>query len=66
MNPFELASGVKTKQPMDLAILGIRNTCCEGSNDVEEMAKDHEKRKSWAIKFLKKVQVSYEKQANKS
>jgi hypothetical protein len=33
---------MKTKQPMDLTILRIRNTCCEGSKDVEEMAKDHE------------------------
>jgi hypothetical protein len=30
------------------------------------MAMDHEKRKSWAIKLLKKMQASYEKQANKS
>jgi hypothetical protein len=66
MSPFELALGVKTKQPMDLAILRIRNTYYEGSKDVEEMAKDHEEKKSWAIKFLKKMRASYEKQANKS
>jgi hypothetical protein len=66
MSPFELALGMKAQQPMDLTILRIRSICCEGSKDVEEITKDHEERKSWAIKFLKKVQVSYEKQANKS
>jgi hypothetical protein len=30
MNPFELALGVETKQPMDLTILRTRGTCCEG------------------------------------
>jgi hypothetical protein len=30
------------------------------------MAEELEERKSWTIKLLKKVQTSYEKQANKS
>ncbi len=66
MSPFELALGMKAKQPMGLAIFRIKNTCCEGNKIFEKMVKDHEERKSWAIKLLKKMQASYEKQTNKS
>jgi hypothetical protein len=46
MNPFELASGVETKQSMDLAILKTKGTHCKGNNEVEKMAKACEERKS--------------------
>jgi hypothetical protein len=50
---------------MDLTILKIKGTRCEGGKEVEKLAKEREKRKSQAIKLLKKANVSYEKQANK-
>ncbi len=61
MSPFELALGMKAKQPMDLTIFRIISTYCEGNKDVEEMAKDYEEKKTWATELLKKMQVSYEK-----
>ncbi len=66
MNPFQLASGIKVKQPMDLTIPRKRSTCHEGDKEAEKMAKEHEEKKTWAIKLLEKVQTSYEKQTNKS
>jgi hypothetical protein len=65
MSPFELALGVKAKQPMDLAIFITRGMCHEGSKEVEDMTKECEKKKTWAIKLLQKAWASYEKQANK-
>jgi hypothetical protein len=65
MSPFELALGVKAKQPMDLAIPIIRGMCHEGGKEVGEMTKKCEERKTWAIKLLQKAWASYEKQTNK-
>jgi hypothetical protein len=65
MNPFELALGAEAKQPMDLTIPRTRGICHEGDKEAEEMTKEHEKRKTQAIKLLEKVSVSYEKQTNK-
>jgi hypothetical protein len=39
MSPFELTLGVKTKQPMDLAIPITRSMCHEGGKEAEEMTK---------------------------
>jgi hypothetical protein len=61
LNPFELALGVETKQPMDLTIPKRRNTCREGGKEAKEIAKEHEKRKAHGIKLLENVQASYEK-----
>jgi len=47
--------GVEAKQAMDLTTLKTINTCCESGMDAEEMAKDCENRKSWAIKLLEKA-----------
>jgi hypothetical protein len=55
MSPFELALGVEAKQPMDLTIPKIRGTWHKGDNEAKEMAKEHEERKTWAIKFLEKA-----------
>jgi hypothetical protein len=55
MSPFELALGVETKQPMDLAILKTRSICCEGSKEAKKMATECEQRKTWAIKLLEKL-----------
>jgi hypothetical protein len=65
MSPFELALGVEAKQPIDLAIPRTRGTCHEGDKEAEKMAKECEERKGQAIKLLEKVQMNYEKQANK-
>jgi len=46
MSPFELALGVKMKQPMDLAILITRSMCHESGKEAEEMAKKCEERKT--------------------
>jgi hypothetical protein len=46
MSPFELALGVETKQPMDLAILKTKNIHCQGSKEAKEMAKECEERKT--------------------
>jgi len=64
MSPFELALGIEAKQPLDLTISRTKDTCCDDSKNVEEMAKDCEERKSWAIKLLEKMKVRYEKQTN--
>ncbi len=66
MNPFELALRVEVKQPMDLTIPRTRGIHHKGGKEAEEMAKDHEERKSRAIKLLEKMWVNYKKQANKS
>jgi hypothetical protein len=55
MSPFELALGKKAKQPMDFTILRTRGICHEGNKEAEEMTKEHEKRKTQAIKLFKKV-----------
>jgi len=47
--------GVEAKQPMDITTLKTRGTCCEGGMDAEEVAEDHEERKSRAIKLLEKA-----------
>jgi hypothetical protein len=47
--------GVEAKQAMDLTTLKTINKCCKSGMDTEEMAKDHEKRKLGAMKFLKKA-----------
>jgi hypothetical protein len=64
ISPFELALGIEAKQPLDLTIPRTKGTCCDDSKNVEKMAKDCEERKSWAIKLLEKMKVSYEKQTN--
>jgi len=64
MSPFELALGIEAKQPLDLTIPRTKSTCCDDSKNVEEMAKDCEEKKPWAIKLLEKMKVSYEKQTN--
>jgi hypothetical protein len=46
MNPFELAFGVETKQPMDLAILKTKDIHYEGNKEVEEMGNECEQRKA--------------------
>jgi hypothetical protein len=46
MNPFELALGVETKQPMDLAIVGTSSIHHKGGKEAKEMAKEHVKKKS--------------------
>jgi hypothetical protein len=46
MNPFELALGVETRQPMDIAIPKTRGTHRKGDKEVKKMAKAHEERKS--------------------
>lgn len=53
-NPLELTMGIEARQPMDLTILRVRGTCCKGSQNSEEMAKECEERKSLAMKFLRK------------
>jgi hypothetical protein len=53
--PFELASRIEVKQPMDLTIFRTKGIHHKGNKEAEKMVKDHEKRKSWAIKFLQKV-----------
>jgi hypothetical protein len=60
-NPFELALWVEPRQPMDLAIPKVKGTYCEGDINEEQMTKEGEERKSWAIKLLEKVRASYEK-----
>jgi hypothetical protein len=64
MSPFELALGIEAK-PLDLTIPRTKGTYCDNNKTVEKMAKDHEKKKSHAIKFLEKVKACYEKQTNK-
>ncbi len=66
MSPFALALGIEVKQFMDLNLLKIGGIGCKGGKEAEEMAKECEERKAEATKLLKKTQVSYEKQANKS
>jgi hypothetical protein len=66
MSPCELALVTEAKQPMDLAIPRTRRTCHKGNKEAEEMAKECEEKKSWAIKLLEKLQANYKKQANKS
>jgi hypothetical protein len=39
---------------MDLTILKVRGTSCKGNKDSKEMTKEHDKIKSWAMKFFKK------------
>jgi hypothetical protein len=55
MNPFELALGIEVKQPMDLTIPRIGGICPKGNKKDENMAKECEENKSWAIKFLEKA-----------
>jgi transposase InsO family protein len=55
MSPFELTLGVEVKQPMDLTITRTRSTWHKGGKEAKVMAKDHEKKKTQAIKLLKKV-----------
>ncbi len=66
MNHFELALGFEVKLPMDLTIPKTKGIHCKGRKEAKKMAEELEERKSWTIKLLKKVQTSYEKQANKS
>ncbi len=66
MSSFELALGVEPKQPTNLAIPKTEGSRCKGDKDAEEMAKEHEERKAWAIKVLEKLHAHYNKQANKS
>jgi hypothetical protein len=51
MGPFELALGIETKL-LDLTILRTKGTRYDDNKYVQEMAKDCEERKSWAIKLL--------------
>ncbi len=57
--------GIEAKKPMDLAIPRTRNIHCKGGKEAKELAKEHEVRKAWAIKFLEKAHASYDKQASK-
>lgn len=56
-----MALWVEPRQPMDLAIPKVKGTYCEGDINEEQMTKEGEERKSWAIKLLEKVKASYEK-----
>jgi hypothetical protein len=51
---------------MDLTIPKVKGTCRKGDKEAKKMAKEHEERKTWAIKLLEKVQTSYENLTNKS
>jgi hypothetical protein len=46
---------------MDLAIPKVKRFYCEGNINAEQMTKEGEERKSWAIKLLEKVLTIYEK-----
>jgi len=46
---------------MDLTIPKVKGTYRDGGINVEQMTKEGEERKSWAIKLLEKVRTSYEK-----
>jgi hypothetical protein len=45
-SPLELTLGIEARKPMDLTIIWVRGTCCEGSKNLEEMTMEHEERKS--------------------
>jgi hypothetical protein len=60
-SPFELALWVEPRQLMDLAIPKVKRFYCEGNINAEQMTKEGEERKSWAIKLLEKVLTIYEK-----
>jgi hypothetical protein len=53
-SPLELTLGIEARKPMDLTVLRVKGTYCEGSKNSEEMAKEREERKSRAMKFLRK------------
>ncbi len=55
MSPFELVLGIEAKQPMGLTIFRTRGTCHKGDKETKEMAKEQERRKTWAIKLLEKA-----------
>jgi hypothetical protein len=51
MNPFQLALGIKVKQPMDLAIPRKRSTCHEGDKEPKRWPKNMKRRKHGPSNF---------------